>query len=142
MQVKKVTVEELKKVGEIAKSCFDDYSPSDYLKMSTDPNYVFVVAVEKGLIVGFLIFLHIDTKLEVIKIATSKKFLRQGVGSGLIDFMIEYGKERGHEGIILEVNENNNSAINLYKKKGFNPIHVRKKYYHNTDDGIIMELLF
>jgi len=40
--------------------------------------------------------------------------------------------------IMLEVREDNINAINLYKKHGFNTIHIRKKYYKDKD-ALIME---
>ena len=42
------------------------------------------------------------------------------------------------EQIILEVNTENEAAINLYKKFNFRIIHTRKKYYQ-TGDAYIME---
>ena len=40
----------------------------------------------------------------------------------------------------LEVNENNTSAIALYKKYNFKQVGLRKKYYNNTDNAILMSL--
>ena len=42
--------------------------------------------------------------------------------------------------ITLEVNENNQYAIKLYKKFNFKEIGQRKKYYNGKDTAIIMEL--
>ena len=39
---------------------------------------------------------------------------------------------------LLEVNENNIKALKLYKKIGFEQISVRKNYYGNNEDAIIM----
>ena len=39
-----------------------------------------------------------------------------------------------------EVNENNISAINLYKKYRFEEVGRRKKYYDQKDDAILMNL--
>ena len=142
MNIRDVRQEDLAAVGEIAKSCFDDYSAEDYFKMSTSPNYNFVVAEKNGQIMGYLIYLKIDEKLEIIKIATGEQFKRQGVATALINQMKEYGLKNSHIGIILEVNEFNSSARSLYQKVGFKPIHVRKRYYHGTDDAVIMEFLF
>ena len=38
----------------------------------------------------------------------------------------------------LEVRHTNLTAQNLYRRFGFVPAGVRKKYYENTDDAIIM----
>ena len=40
--------------------------------------------------------------------------------------------------ITLEVNENNLDAIKLYEKFGFEKLGIRKKYYNNTDNALIM----
>ena len=54
---------------------------------------------------------------ELIKLAQSKKEIKE---------------------ITLEVNSNNIPAKNLYEKFGFNVVGLRKKYYNNTYDAIIM----
>ena len=42
------------------------------------------------------------------------------------------------EKFLLEVNENNGKALKLYKKIGFEEIYVRKNYYGNNENAIIM----
>lgn len=44
--------------------------------------------------------------------------------------------------ITLEVNENNLPAIHLYEKFNFKRLGLRKKYYNNTDNAVIMTLYF
>ena len=133
---------DINEVQKIATKAFDDYVYEDYLKMGQDSNYKFLVATRNEEVVGFLIFLQVDIKLEIIKIATSSSALRLGVATALIDYMFNYGKSAGFSGVILEVNEKNAPAINLYEKLGFKKIHVRKKYYNYTFDAIIMEFVF
>ena len=41
---------------------------------------------------------------------------------------------------LSSVNVNNKIAISLYKKYNFKEIGLRKKYYHNIDDALIMTL--
>ena len=42
------------------------------------------------------------------------------------------------ETISLEVNEKNTIAIKLYEKFGFEKVGLRKKYYNEKDNAIIM----
>ena len=42
--------------------------------------------------------------------------------------------------ITLEVNTNNLTAIHIYKKFNFKETGLRKKYYDNKDDALIMTL--
>lgn len=141
MEYREIENNDLSAVGDIASWAFDDYSSEDFLKMSKDVNYKFVVASIDGTVAGFVIFLKIDEKLEIVKIATALNMRRIGVASGLIEFTKNYAREGGYAGAVLEVNEKNEPAKNLYTKCGFVEIYKRKKYYHNTDDAIIMEWL-
>ena len=51
-----------------------------------------------------------------------------------------WAKENKKSEIILEVNENNISAIKLYEKNGFKKYGLRTRYYNNTDNALIMNL--
>lgn len=58
----------------------------------------------------------------------------------MLEELIKIAKDRKLKDITLEVNVNNIPAINLYKKYEFEEVGVRKKYYNNVDDAIIMTL--
>ena len=63
-----------------------------------------------------------------------------GIASQLLTEVIRYCKNLNLKSIYLEVNENNLPAIHLYEKYSFKRIGLRKKYYNNTDNAILMEL--
>jgi ribosomal-protein-alanine N-acetyltransferase len=44
----------------------------------------------------------------------------------------------GYVSFTLEVRHTNAAAQELYRRFGFVPAGVRKKYYENTDDAIVM----
>ena len=125
-------------VLELAKLIFPDFDEQDYLKMMVNKNYLFLVATINSEIVGFVNFLTIDLKLEIIKIGVKPNFRKLGVATKLIEEMGKYCLKLQKSGILLEVNEKNEPARNLYSKLGFKEIHVRKKYYNYVDDAIIM----
>ena len=60
----------------------------------------------------------------------------------MIEKLIDMAKERKLSDITLEVNINNLPAINLYKKYQFKEVGLRKKYYNNEDNAILMDLVF
>ena len=73
----------------------------------------------------------------------TKKNKRQNkIGTKMLEELIKIAKERSLKNITLEVNINNISAINLYKKYNFKEVGIRKKYYNNLDDALIMTLKF
>ena len=104
-------------------------------------NRKYIVAkLGNGEIVGFAgILINLDV-VEIMNIVVRKSYRCQGIGKKLLKKIIEISKETNLESINLEVNCNNIPAIKLYEKSGFQKIGIRKKYYNNIDDAIIMEL--
>jgi ribosomal protein S18 acetylase RimI-like enzyme len=54
--------------------------------------------------------------------------------------MIEHIHSKFNKNIMVEVNQINTPAINLYKKFGFQFVNNRKKYYENKYDALVMKL--
>ena len=46
--------------------------------------------------------------------------------------------EHGIKAVNLEVKASNSAALALYEKFGFVRCGLRKKYYHNTEDAVLM----
>lgn len=90
---------------------------------------------DNGELLGFVHVLKTFECLEIINVVVDIKDRKKGIATKLINYLNECYDDI--EYILLEVNENNSNAINLYNKLGFNVINVRKKYYGN-DDALIM----
>lgn len=75
---------------------------------------------------------------EINNIAVCRNFLRQGIGSVLLNFFIDKARQENISKIVLEVSEKNTAAIALYKKFSFNTANIRKKFYNNKDDAFLM----
>ena len=86
-------------------------------------------------LIGFVHVLKTFECLEIINIVVDLDYRRKGIAISLINYVIDFYNDL--EYILLEVNEKNDSAINLYKKIGFYLINIRKKYYGN-EDALIM----
>ena len=101
----------------------------------------------KGKTIGYLIaMLTLDTA-DILNIGIESNFKRQGHGTALLNHLIEELKKSHISEIILEVRAGNNSAIQFYKKQGFEKISLRKNYYMKNsknqikrEDGIIMSI--
>ena len=85
-------------------------------------------------IVAFLIYTVIYENCEIIDIFVLEEYRNKNIGSLLLEKVIGNNKDKN---ITLEVNVNNLSAINLYKKYGFEEVAIRKGYYNGVD-GILM----
>jgi ribosomal-protein-alanine N-acetyltransferase len=53
--------------------------------------------------------------------------------------MEEYAKDNGAERMLLEVREGNAPARTLYKAWGFEEFGVRKNYYEDGENAIVMQ---
>ena len=87
-------------------------------------------------LVGFIHVNRLYENMDVINIVVDASYRKQGIASKLIDYVLN--NNEGLESVLLEVNDKNIPAINLYKKCGFEVINVRKKYY-GEDDALIMK---
>ena len=96
-----------------------------------------LVFKEKEEIIGYLIFREIEPEIEILKIGVRKEYQRKGVGTKLIQKLIEIAKEKNISKIFLEVKASNLSAYNFYKKLGFKEMYRRKNYYGN-EEAIVM----
>ena len=102
----------------------------------------YFVAKDSNSIVGFAGIKIILDEAELMNIVTRKDMRSQGIASFMLEQLISYCKSSKIKSLNLEVNVQNSIAINLYKKYNFKEVGLRKKYYDNTYDAILMTLLF
>lgn len=103
-------------------------------------NTTYIVAKEGNKILGFAGMLTIIDESNIMNIAVKKTERKKGVGSLLLQKLIDLSKEKKLKLITLEVAENNIPAINLYQKFNFEKVGLRKKYYNNSVSAILMTL--
>ncbi|WZE72447.1 N-acetyltransferase family protein [Macrococcus sp. CCM 2573] len=78
-----------------------------------------------------------------LAISVRKDYWGQGVGSRIMQSLIDFAKERSIEIITLEVYHANESAIKLYQKFGFKEIGYFKNFSKVNDeykDAVLMNL--
>lgn len=124
---------------------FDDFWSVSVLeqelenKQNLNSNY-FIAKNNENEIVGFAGILSIVDEINIMNIVVKKDKRMLGIGSYLLEFIIDFAKKHSYNSITLEVNENNLPAISLYKKYNFKQVGLRKKYYNNKDNAILMTL--
>lgn len=84
---------------------------------------------------GFILIEKCFETLSILHLFVSPDYRKQRIGSLLLDYVLS---DTGIQNVILEVDVNNEPAINLYKKFDFKIINTRKKYYGQTD-AYVME---
>ncbi len=79
----------------------------------------------------------------IYNIAVCEKYRLKGVGSALLNNLLEHSKKLGLSFLSLEVRISNLNAIKFYEKIGFKKIGIRKNFYDlPKEDGVIMSYYF
>lgn len=139
LNIEKMNLSDLENIKDILFSEFDDFWNYNILKEELEsPSSYFVSAKSNNEIVGFAGFKIILDESDIMNIVVKESFRHNGIGSMLLDFLIDYSKSLNLNVVTLEVNEHNLSAIRLYDKFNFEHLGIRKNYYPDGSDAIIM----
>lgn len=141
LELYNMTISDLNLISDTLFDKFDDFWTYNVFKSELEnPNSMYIVAKFDDEIVGFAGIWKAYDDVHITNIVTRKDIRNQGIGSKLLEELINLAKKTNFKTLTLEVNENNNSAIHLYEKFGFSTVGVRKKYYNNIDNAIIMSM--
>ncbi len=139
--ISKMTLSDFNTLSDILIPDFDDFWNENILKSELqNPFSTYIIAKLENKIVGFAGMIDTIDQMEITNIVVKKDYRKNGIGNILLNKLISLAKGNKKTEIILEVNENNISAIKLYEKNGFKKCGLRKRYYNNTDNAIIMNL--
>ncbi len=100
----------------------------------------------EGKLAGFCVLMFAPDVAHLLVIAVAKPLHRQGLGGLLLDWCEQQARERGMEGVLLEVRPSNESAVSFYKRHGYLQIGVRRGYYPaekgGREDALVMQKRF
>lgn len=117
----------------------ESWSLDSFSKELTNPLAKYIVARNEEKIIGFAGIWIIVDEGHITNIAVHPDYRKNGVGSKLVNSLIENSKKWGCNALTLEVRASNIAAQHLYKKYGFEEEGIRKNYYNdNNEDAIIM----
>lgn len=100
----------------------------------------YLVAEIHGGIVGYAGLMCIEPISDVQTIAVVPEQEGKGIGSALLTELIAESRRRHAQDVLLEVRADNPRAQQLYRRFGFEQIHVRPRYYRDGVDALIMRL--
>jgi ribosomal-protein-alanine N-acetyltransferase len=108
-----------------------------------NPLAVFFVAedVETERSLGYIGMHHILDEGLIANIVVHPGYRRLGIGTRLVNEVIEYAKKHDIKRLTLEVRASNAPAIALYENMGFKKEGVRRGFYDSPkEDGLIYSL--
>lgn len=118
---------------------FGDEWNKDMLLSSFETGRFFVYGYfDKEVLAGYIsTSLSVDSA-DIEDVVVRNDYRRQGIASKLMQYAVKEISDKKIEKVFLEVRESNANAIGLYLKNGFNQIAVRKKYYSDGENAIVM----
>lgn len=141
--ISEMNLQDLENIKGCLLTDFDNFWSYNILKQELENGKSkYFVAKQENEIVGFAGILLIIDQVNIMNIVVKKYKRNFGIGSSLLEEIIRYSKIHNATSITLEVNEKNIPAIKLYKKYGFKQVGLRRKYYNNEDNAILMDLVF
>jgi ribosomal-protein-alanine acetyltransferase len=87
---------------------------------------------------GFVIAWNVREEGEIATLAVDEPFRGQGIAQHLLEAALHEATRRGAKLMFLEVRPDNIAALHLYEKCGFQKVGLRKNYYRNGDDAVVM----
>ena len=133
---------DINEVFNISSSCFSTPWSIESIKSElNNPLAKYIVARDEdsNLVVGFVGIWIVVGEGSITNIAVHSDYRKQGIGSKLLDSLINLCNDLNCSSINLEVRASNFPAQSLYKKYGFIVDGLRKGYYEdNKEDAILM----
>ncbi|WP_055427243.1 GNAT family N-acetyltransferase [Bifidobacterium aesculapii] len=94
-----------------------------------------------GVFRGFAGYWYDGDDAEIMDIGVATKYQRRGLAGGMMTWLIGRAREQGARRMLLEVAVNNEAALALYRRFGFERIGLRKRYYQPEGiDAYVMAL--
>jgi len=140
--IRSLKKDDIKKIAQIEKECFKKPWTEHMLNCEYDnPLFGCFVFESENEIFGYVNFFYIEkNQIDIGNCAVLPSHQRRGVAKSLIAHLLKYCKKIGIKNISLEVNSQNNAAINLYEGFNFKTEGLRKNYYGEGSDALIMWL--
>lgn len=138
-----MTEEDLPRIMELEKQCFPEstWPESEYLyELRENPFSSLHVLEADGKICGYIDWWILYDKAQLATIGVAPECRGRGYAKAMLEECIRDANEKGCETLSLEVRVSNAPAIALYRSYGFIDAAVRKRYYENGEDAILMVL--
>ena len=129
MKIRKSIDSDLENIKKIE---LDNYGYILNENVTNDSLHTFFI-IEDDEFKGYISLWHDENKAQVESIIINDK--NKGYGQILFKYALDY---LNNYIITLEVRVSNKVAIHIYEKYGFKTVTVRKNYYSNNEDALLM----
>lgn len=140
MIIREMKASDVAAIAELEKLCFSDpWSADSIASELVNPLSYWLVAEINGQVAGYAGSQSVLDAADVMNIAVSPNYRRQGVAKALVNELTHHLSQKGVIALLLEVRVSNAPAITLYEKMGFEQVGRRPNYYRNPrEDALIL----
>ena len=137
--IRKVEEKDILKIVELEEQIFNETLGYEMIKNElNNPLVWFRLIEEENKIIGYIGGYFYLEDGEILNFLIDEEYQHQGYGTILFDSIMEEAKQIGIKRVTLEVRESNVKGINFYNKNNFKQISMRKHYYKNGENAIVM----
>lgn len=144
--IRPATLADLPVLLALEQACFPDaWTAASLTAELLAPHQLALVALdsEQGpqdtpQIVGSLLGWLIGDELQINRVAVWPASRQRGIGHVLVRAALRQAQNRGATRALLEVRRDNLAALGLYRQHGFVSAGVRRSYYHDGCDALVL----
>ena len=153
IEIKKISEDEIPILSELATSILREHfdpiigkAQNDYMlekfqsisaiKEQFKKGYLYYWVKFENKNIGFLAFFPVENKLYLSKFYLLKEYRGKKISRKMLEFLVNYAKDKKLKSIYLNVNKHNDSAVNVYKHLGFIIIREEK---NDIGNGFYMD---
>ena len=133
-----LTKQDVDLITELYRADFADGWNKEQLLSAFNTDRFLAIGAFDGQLVGVITLSVSFEDADLEGIVVKSEFRKGGVASKLFSLAQKALKERGVNRLLLEVREGNIPAISFYNKQGFNKISIRKNYYSDGENALVM----
>jgi ribosomal-protein-alanine N-acetyltransferase len=104
------------------------------------PNSLTLGLFQASELLAFALFNYVVDEAELLIIATHVDVRQQGYARMLFQEALKALRQKDIQKIFLEVRPSNAVALRLYERMGFSRVGLRKQYYPDYEDALILSI--
>jgi len=137
--IRKLEEKDVKKVVELEEKIFGETLGENMLiNEINNPLVWFYVILKDNDVIGYIGGYFFQDDGEILNFLIDEAYQHQGYGTKLFNFILEKARNESIKKVTLEVRKSNIIAQKFYTKNKFKEISIRKNYYKNGEDAIVM----
>jgi len=138
IQIRPMALEDVPQVHRLETRIFtDSWSREAFIREIEKNEFAYCcVLLSENTILGYAVAWHFSGELHINNIAVAPESRRKGLGKKLLEHLLKKFPECSIA--YLEVRFSNEAAIRLYEQRRFKKIAIRKAYYPDGEDAIVM----